>query len=178
MPITEVSAAAGQLQASQAAMSAALHSTSPTTSLSYVATASTNTLPASSVTPAAFILTSPAPAGSLSRAATAIISTSTASLATSATLSVGLSPVTCLFSAGMMPFGLQLADEHLNFDFVGMNFGPIPLFPSSTSTSQPGLSTDKLTNDGVTMCINTSNREDFAFDGGFNGSSGVAGDKV
>jgi hypothetical protein len=75
-----------------------------------------------------------------------------------------------------MPFGLQLADEHFNFDFVGMDFGPMPLFPSSTSTSQLGLSTDKLTNDGVTMRINTSNREDFVFDGGFNGGSGVAGD--
>ncbi|KAJ7804935.1 hypothetical protein B0H14DRAFT_3485747 [Mycena olivaceomarginata] len=136
-------------------MSAALHSTSPTTSLSHVATASTGTLPASSVMPAVFILASPA--GSLSRAVTAITSTSTASLATSAALRIGLSPATCLFSAGMMPFGLQLADEHFNFDF-------------------PGLSTDKLTNDGVTMSINTSNREDFAFDGGFNGGSSVAGD--
>jgi hypothetical protein len=75
-----------------------------------------------------------------------------------------------------MPFGSQLTDEDFNFDFVGMDFGPMPLFPSSTSTSQLGLSTDELINDGVTMRINTSNREDFAFDGGFNGGSGVAGD--
>ncbi|KAJ7870986.1 hypothetical protein B0H14DRAFT_3439801 [Mycena olivaceomarginata] len=77
-------------------------------------------------------------------------------------------------STGMMPFGSQLADD-LNFDFVGMDFGPMPLFPSSSSTSQLGLSTDQL-NDGVTMRINTSNCEDFAFDGGFNGGGGVAGD--
>jgi hypothetical protein len=36
------------------------------------------------------------------------------------------------------------------------------VFLSSSSTSQLGLSTDQL-NDGVTMRINTSNHEDFAF---------------
>ncbi|KAJ7726081.1 hypothetical protein B0H14DRAFT_3519191 [Mycena olivaceomarginata] len=174
VPITEVSAAAGKPQTSQPATSAALHSASPATSLSHAATAFTGTLPASSATPAAF---SPAsPAGFLSMAATAITSTSTTSSTTSAALSAGLSPATCLSSAGTMPFGSQLADEHFNFDFVGMDFGPMPLFPSSTSMSQLGLSTDELTNNGVTMCINTLNREDFVFDGGFNGGSGVAGD--
>ncbi|KAJ7808798.1 hypothetical protein B0H14DRAFT_3482001 [Mycena olivaceomarginata] len=78
-----------------------------------------------------------------------------------------------------MPFGSQLAvNNEFNF-VVGMDFGPtlMALFPSSTSTStsQLGLSTDELTNDGVTVRINT-NREDFAFDGGFDGGSRVAGD--
>ncbi|KAJ7834339.1 hypothetical protein B0H14DRAFT_2590926 [Mycena olivaceomarginata] len=98
---------------------------------------------------------------------------------TSATLSA-VFPATWLSSAGTMPFGSQLAVNH-EFNFVvGMDFGPtlMALFPSSTSTStsQLGLSTDELTNDSVTVRINTSNREDFAFDGGFDGGSRVAGD--
>ncbi|KAJ7834370.1 hypothetical protein B0H14DRAFT_2590953 [Mycena olivaceomarginata] len=98
---------------------------------------------------------------------------------TSATLSA-VSPATCLSSAGTMPFGSQLAvNNEFNF-VVRMDFGLtlMALFPSSTSTStsQLGLSTDELTNDGVTVRINTSNREDFAFDGGFDGGSRVAGD--
>ncbi|KAJ7853840.1 hypothetical protein B0H14DRAFT_3136743 [Mycena olivaceomarginata] len=152
----KVSTAAGQPQTSQAVMSATLRSTSPATSLSNAATAFTGTLAASSATPAAFSPTSPA--ASLSSEAAAITSTSTASSATSAAL-----------SAGTMPFGSQLAGNNFNFDFVGMDFGPMPLFPSASAT-------DELTNDGVPMRINTSNREDFAFDGGFNGGSGVAGD--
>jgi hypothetical protein len=72
-----------------------------------------------------------------------------------------------------MPVGSQL--ENFNFDFEGMDFGPMPLFPSSTSTSHLGLSTDELINADVTLRINTSNREDFVFDGGFNGGGGVAG---
>ncbi|KAJ7860803.1 hypothetical protein B0H14DRAFT_3445774 [Mycena olivaceomarginata] len=128
-PIMEVSTAAGQLQTSQAVTLAALHSTSPATSLSNTTTAFTGTLAASSAMPAAFSPTSPA--ASLSSEAAAITSTSTA--------------------AGMMPFRSQLAGNNFNFDFVGMDFSPMPLFLSSTSTSQLGLSTDELTNDGMTM---------------------------
>ncbi|KAJ7735666.1 hypothetical protein B0H14DRAFT_2639115 [Mycena olivaceomarginata] len=73
---------------------------------------------------------------------TTITSTSTASSVTSATLSA-VSPATCLSSAGTMPFGSQLAVNN-EFNFV------------------LGLSTDELTNDGVTVRINTSNWEDFA----------------
>ncbi|KAJ7310665.1 hypothetical protein DFH08DRAFT_974348 [Mycena albidolilacea] len=112
-------------------------------------------------------LCSTSPATSLSNAATAF----TGTLPTSSAM-----PASAALSAGTMPFGSQLTDEDFNFDFVGMDFGPMPLFPSSTSTSQLSLSTDELINDGVTMRINTSNPEDFAFDGGFNGGSGVAGD--
>ncbi|KAJ7839847.1 hypothetical protein B0H14DRAFT_3697277 [Mycena olivaceomarginata] len=113
-------------------------------------------------------LRSTSPATSLSNAATAFTGTLPASSAT---------PASAALSAGTMPFGSQLTEEEdFNFDFVGMDFGSMPLFPFSTSTSQLGPSTDELTNDGVTMHINTSNREDFAFDGGFNGGSGVAGD--
>ncbi|KAJ7806943.1 hypothetical protein B0H14DRAFT_3483723 [Mycena olivaceomarginata] len=68
----------------------------------------------------------------------------------------------------------RIAARNFNFDFEGMDFGPMPLFPSSTSTLQLGLSTDELINADMTLRISTSNREDFVFDGGFNGGGGLS----